>query len=146
MDYVGNCIDMSQIDDNSIDELYASHIIEHLGYVEELPKALGHFHRVLKPGGTLRISVPNLAVLCKLYLDPDSDAASSQNIMRVIYGGQLDQYDFHKVGFSWHSLRHVLHRAGFKDITRVQEFGIFDDTSSMRLDNQLISINVEACK
>jgi len=145
VDYVGNCTNLSQFDDNCIDEVYASHIIEHLSYQEELPKALGHFYRILKPGGTLRISVPDLTILCRLYLNPDLDAASSRNIMRIIYGGQIDSYDFHKVGFSWNSLRHFLRRAGFRDITRVQEFGIFDDTSSIRVGGQLISINVEAC-
>jgi predicted SAM-dependent methyltransferase len=146
VDYVGNCIDLSRFDDNSIDEVYASHILEHLGYQEELPMALGHFHRVLKPGGTLRISVPDLATLCRLYLNPEWDAAGSREIMRTIYGHQIDQYDFNKVGFSWDSLQQYLQRAGFRDIARVQEFGIFDDTSSMRIKDTLISLNVEARK
>jgi hypothetical protein len=37
-----------------------------------------------------------------------------------------------------------LRQIGFRSIERVQEFGIFDDTSSLRIDEQLISVNVEA--
>lgn len=146
VDYVGDCIDLSQFDDNSVDEVYASHILEHLGYQEELPKALGHIHRILKSGGSLRISVPDLDVLCRLYLNSERDHAASWNIVRIMYGGQTDPYDFHKIGFGWESLRRYLQRAGFKDIARAQEFGIFDDTSSMRIQGQLISLNVEARK
>lgn len=41
--------------DSSVDEVYASHILEHLPRWEEL---LFEIHRVLKPGGLLRIRVP----------------------------------------------------------------------------------------
>jgi len=146
VDFVGDCTDLSQFDDDSVDEVYASHILEHLDYQEELPMALGQIHRKLKSGGSLRISVPDLDVLCRLYLHPERNHAASWNIVRIMYGGQADPYDFHKIGFSWESLRRYLQRAGFKDITRVQEFGIFDDTSSMRIQDQLVSLNVEARK
>ena len=48
MDFVGDCSEMSQIADGSVDEIYASHVLEHLGYVEKLPRALAGIHRVPK--------------------------------------------------------------------------------------------------
>ena len=41
VDYVGDCRDLSAFGDNSLLEIYASHVIEHLGYAKELPLAQG---------------------------------------------------------------------------------------------------------
>ena len=49
-------------------EIYASHVLEYMGFKHEMPAALTEFHRVLLPGGGLRIGVPDLAVLCALYV------------------------------------------------------------------------------
>jgi predicted SAM-dependent methyltransferase len=49
VDFVGNCTDLAQFADGSAQELYASHVLEHLGYKEQLPRALAEFHRVLPP-------------------------------------------------------------------------------------------------
>ncbi len=146
VDYVGNCTDLAQFADSSVDEVYASHVLEHLGYGEDLSRALEAIRRILKPGGRLRISVPDLDVLFRLYLNPDSDQSMRWQIMRIIYGGQVDEYDYHKLGFSWDSLSWYLRQIGFRNIQRVQEFGIFDDTSNLRMGGQLISLSVEARK
>jgi predicted SAM-dependent methyltransferase len=66
--------------------------------------------------------------------------------MRIIYGGQVDKFDYHKLGFSWDSLSWYLRQIGFRNVERVQEFGIFDDTSTLRIGGQLISLSVEARK
>lgn len=146
VDFVADCTNLEGFADATVDEVYASHVLEHIGYNQELPKALTHIHRILKPGARLRISVPDLDILFRLYLNPEHDRNTRWEIMRIVYGGQTDQYDYHKLGFSWDSLSWYLRRIGFKDIQRVQEFGLFDDTSSLRIDDQLISLNVEAYK
>src|SRR3954468_16802710 len=70
VDYVGNCNDLSFLADESCSEVYASHVLEHLAYNGELQKTLKGIHRVLKPGGRLRASVPDLELLCQLFLNP----------------------------------------------------------------------------
>ena len=66
VDHVGNCNDLSFLANESCCEVYASHVLEHLGYNGELPKTLEGIHRVLKPGGRLRASVPDLETLCRM--------------------------------------------------------------------------------
>ena len=65
IDFTGDCKDLGQFSDGSVAEVYASHILEHLSYVNELVAVLREMHRVLKTGGILRISVPDFEVLCK---------------------------------------------------------------------------------
>jgi SAM-dependent methyltransferase len=48
--------------DGSFDHALCLDVLEHLSY-EEQPRALAELHRVLRPGGELFVSVPNLAHL-----------------------------------------------------------------------------------
>ena len=48
--------------DGSFDRALCLDVLEHLPYAEQ-PLALGELHRILKPGGELLVSVPNLAHL-----------------------------------------------------------------------------------
>lgn len=48
--------------DASFDRALCLDVLEHLAY-EEQPRALGELYRVLRPGGELLVSVPNLAHL-----------------------------------------------------------------------------------
>jgi len=66
--------------------------------------------------------------------------------MRIMFGGQMDEFDFHHVGLTWEFMGYFLKRCGFSKIWRVREFEIFDDDSSLRFAGQLISLNVEAIK
>ena len=62
VDFVGDCSDLSQFADESVDEIYASHVLEHLDHKREIPKASKELHRILKPTGVLSISVPDLEI------------------------------------------------------------------------------------
>jgi predicted SAM-dependent methyltransferase len=146
VDYVGNCNDLSFLADESCAEVYASHVLEHLGYNGELQNTLKGIHRVLKPGGRLRASVPDLETLCKLFLHPALDATGRFQVMRMIFGGRTTEYDVHHVGLTFESLGQFLREAGFRDVRRVSEFGLFQDTSTLRFGGVAISLNVEARK
>ena len=146
VDYVGDCSDLSQFADQSVAEIYASHVLEHLGYLDDLPNALKGFHRVLKAGGRLRLSVPDLETLCRLFLHPKLDMASRFHVMRVMFGGQMDPHDFHKAGMTEEFMTDYLQVAGFTAIERVESFDLVADTSTLKLAGVAVSLNMQAIK
>ncbi len=146
VDYVGNCNDLSFLPDESCSEVYASHVLEHLAYNGEIQKTLKGIHRVLKPGGRLRASVPDLEILCKLFLHPNNTGEGRFHIMRMMFGGRMTAFDVHHTGLSFEFLGSYLDEAGFRDIMRVPEFGVFKDTSTLKFGDTPISLNVEARK
>lgn len=148
VDFVCDAADLSQFTDDSIEMIYASHILEHFHYYlnYELPFVLAEWHRVLVPGGKLLISVPDLYTLCWLYCRPNLAPGDRFAIMRMMFGGQTNEYDVHKVGFDRDILGTYLTEAGFKKIEIVDEFNIFPDCSSLQFLGQLISLNMIATK
>ena len=54
--------------DNSVDFIFNEHFLEHLT-VEEGILAIKDFFRVLKPGGVMRIAMPNLEEMIHTYMD-----------------------------------------------------------------------------
>jgi predicted SAM-dependent methyltransferase len=145
-DFKGTITDLSKFGPHTVSEIYASHVFEHLGHREELPLALAQCHRILDAGGVLSISVPDLTKLASLFSTPGLSLNHRYEIMLMMFGGQLDNYDFHKTGVFEELLIRYLNFAGFKDIKKVDEFGLFDDTSSMRFAGTLISLNLVAIK
>jgi SAM-dependent methyltransferase len=55
-------------ENESYEAVYGSHVLEHL-QPEEAGFVLGECHRVLKPGGIIRIVVPDLEEIARLYLE-----------------------------------------------------------------------------
>ncbi len=148
VDFVGNAADLSQFTDNSIQEIYASHVLEHFyyGLGNELILVLKEWYRVLQPGGKLMISVPNLQILCQLYSQAELSVQEKYHLMRIIFGGQTNEYDVHRAGLDFDIIQLYLNQSGFKQYQQVEEFNLFSDCSNLRLFGKLISLNVVAVK
>jgi len=147
VDHVCNANNLSQFSDNTFAEIYASHVVEHLDYVDELTDTLKEWNRVLVPGGRVFISVPDLDVLAELFLSKSRLTADERFfVMRMIFGGHVDEYDYHIVGLNEEFLSHFLGNSGFMNIKRVKDFGLFNDTSTMIFKGVHISLNVIAEK
>ena len=145
-DFIGDISDLSQFKDDSIDEIYASHVFEHIKYIDTKKTLLG-IRRVLVKGGKFYISVPDMDVLFKQFLDKKSDAKMKIHIIRMIFGGQTDEHDFHYFGWNFELLQGILKNVGFKDVEKVKAFSIFNnDTSDYAPYGEPISINLIAKK
>lgn len=68
--------------DNSVDVVYSSHVLEHLS-ISKSEQFLNEAYRVLKPGGTIRIVVPDLFQLSNEYLQKysEGDASASDSFL-----------------------------------------------------------------
>jgi predicted SAM-dependent methyltransferase len=146
VDHVGDIRDLSRFADGSFDAIYGSHVLEHVGYQKAMGETVRSIHRILRPGGKFFVSVPDLDVLCRLFVDGRLSSEERFHVMRMMFGGQTDEYDFHYVGLNAEFLSHFLHYAGFQRVYRVPELGIFDDISSMKYKGVLISLNMIAIK
>ncbi len=147
VDHVGNAGDLSRFETATFSDVYASHVLEHFDYKDELFATLIEWCRVLVPGGMLHVSVPDLDILARLIVERQHlSGADRFLVMRMIFGGHIDQYDYHLVGLNEEFLVEYLAKAGFRDIRRVAELGIFDDTSTATIHGVPISLNMTAVK
>ena len=141
-------------EDNSIDLIYASHVIEYFDR-EEIPNILKKWKSKLKPGGTLRLAVPNFHTMAKLYIE---DKISLNNFLGPLYGKMKmdNSIIYHKTTYDYKELKDILDKCGFININyydwRNTEHSNFDDHSQAYIPHMdkengtLISLNVEATK
>ncbi|MFT4414404.1 FkbM family methyltransferase [Fredinandcohnia humi] len=146
VDYLGDARNLQQFTDNTFDIIYASHVVEHFDY-KDMVKILKDWYRVLTPGGKIFISVPNFEVLAELFLDKVNLNLSERfHVMRMVFGGHINDYDYHFVGLDKEILSDFLKQAGFVNISEVDEFGLFNDTSNLVFKGRKISLNLIAEK
>jgi len=122
--------ELSFLDDGTADLIYASHVVEHIPGAE-LARVLEGFRRKLKPGGVLRLSVPDFDGLLAIYTDNDRDIAVIAN---PLMGGQRSRFDFHCSVFTRRSLTALLTAAGFRNVRDWRPEAVrhheFEDTAS----------------
>jgi predicted SAM-dependent methyltransferase len=109
-------------DDDAVDLIYASHLLEHFP-TEDVPRLLVEWRRVLQPGGILLVAVPDLEVVASMLVERRGWFTPPNGPwLGVLYGGQKDEYDFHKTGFTAAWLAYLLREAGFGEVERVPRF------------------------
>lgn len=122
------CCDITQgvpLPSASVRGVFTEHCLEHIPF-EACQQVLCEFRRVLKPGGTARIVVPDAELFLRLYMQaserpggvtfPFSDeyprATPMMHVNRIFRDhGHLFAYDFE-------TFKYQLERAGFSSVTR----------------------------
>jgi len=132
------------------DLIYMCHVLEHVTR-DQVGAVLSEMFRLLKPGGTLRLSVPDFDRLIEMYF------ASGRNIPSVsgaLMGGQDYAYNFHYVVFNAEFLGDLLRSCGYRDIRTWDpehcQYHDFQDWASRLYEcdgkQYPISLNLEATK
>lgn len=124
----------------TVDIVVSSHCLEHLHPFHELPRVLEEIQRVLKPGGLLRVAIPDLTKLVSAYTAPDSalavDLAKTQQELGDYVGMPYEKmplalkfsaicfgdnsgsaaYDGHRWCGDFETLKWFLEQTGFADV------------------------------
>lgn len=141
--------------DNTIELVYASHVLEYWDWQEAASLVLPEWRRVLVPNGILRLAVPDFTVMAKLYTD---GVYPLDNFIGPLYGRMPlnDKLIYHKSVYDSLKLQQLLSMVGFSTIRpwdwRGVDHGKFDDCSQAYLPHMdkengvLISLNMEAVK
>jgi ubiquinone/menaquinone biosynthesis C-methylase UbiE len=153
VDWVGKVEELSFVASDSIELIYASHVLEHFGR-HVFRTVLTEWYRVLKAGGVLRLAVPDFGECARLYCE--GKLGQFNDIVGLICGGQRDANDFHKMIFDRPFLSAELSAVGFREVRqwdwRVTEHAGIDDYSQAYLPHMdkergiLVSLNLEAVK
>ncbi len=151
IDYVTNVDNLDMFKDNSVDLIYNACLLEHIKR-QKLPDILKEWHRTLKFGGILRVSVPDFNQIVKAYFKYKN--------LELFYGLLLGKQDYpenvHHNVFDFKTLKKVLKRTGFKNIRRYdwkktihRDYDDYSQAYIPHLDKKkgiLMSLNIEAEK
>ena len=140
--------------DEEVDLIYASHVLEYFDR-EEVNVVLEEWYRVLKPGATLRIAVPNFESIVNIYR---REEYSLDSCLGLLYGKMPmgKEIIYHKTTYDFESLTQVLGGCGFRHMKLYNchetEHANFDDHSQAYLPHMnkksgiLMSLNVECVR
>lgn len=109
---------------DSVDSIYSTHMFEHF-YSDELDRLLRECLRVLKPGGGMRLLVPNLESAIKAYNENRINWFDSYPRHFDSLGGRFSNFVFcdgqHRTAFDFAYMEEVLGKAGFRSVERSAE-------------------------
>ena len=123
---------LDKVPNDSVDCVWASHVIEHL-YWHELPKTFENFSRVLKPNGFAIIVVPDLGAIADRIKENLMDPVVEFNgltTLDFIYGGRYYHErdgigQLHKTGFTSKSMSQLLNNFGINGCVKEKNFQVY---------------------
>lgn len=136
--------DLSMFKDGTVDEIYASHVLEHFPHTRT-QAVLSEWCRVLRNGGKLFVSVPDFERAIELY----GKIGMTDYIVNLLYGDQGYPLAFHYAPFTGARLFSLLNNSGFSDFKRIKwmPYGLNDCSDLVdTYDGKPISLTVEATK
>lgn len=77
---------LSKIKNDSCDIIYACHILEHISR-NEVQGVVNKWHSKIKPGGSLRIAVPDFEKIVQWY----TKTKKLEDVLGLLIGGHKDQ-------------------------------------------------------
>ena len=111
-------LDDLPVHEGSVAEIFSSHVLEHFPKEELTRRLLPYWRSLLRPGGTFRAVVPDIAAMASGY---SSGTIGFETFREVLYGGQEYNGDTHYNGFSAAHLSSLLVDAGFEEVAIIAE-------------------------
>ena len=112
--------------DNSVAIVYSEHFFEHLDYPGPAERFLKECRRILKPGGTFSIGVPDTQSALEAYVGPDNKGYFTLAKAKWHPGWcqtRLEHINYHfrqgtehRFAYDFETLNHVLTKTGFTNI------------------------------
>lgn len=147
------CGDVLTMEFEDVDVIYGCHFFEHLAFPYDAVKCLELFYKWLKPGGILRLAVPDLGKAAAQYVGGGS--------LKELYGEDFKGYYYkdtpcerfnffvkawgHQICYDFGLLSSLLADAGFKNIERKNaQKSIIPEFSHDRFESE--SLYIEAIK
>lgn len=106
------------LEDNTVDEIIAYHIIEHVSY-DKAWGALREWNRVLKPNGRLRLETPDFTASCKAFAVADEKGRGALQGHFFSRAGE-DEGQLHYFLLTEEALFSILKHNGFDRIRRLE--------------------------
>jgi predicted SAM-dependent methyltransferase len=148
---------LPMIADGSVDLIYVCHALEYFDRIEVL-EVLREWRRALRPGGTLRIAVPDFEAMTLVYQKYEDLGL----VLGPLFGrwqiksSSEPMFIYHRTTYDFRSLRTVLESAGFNEVRRYdwrntihRDYDDYSQAYIPHMDKEhgiLISLNVEATK
>ena len=142
---------LHNIEKASAELIYCCHVLEHFNRFE-YKEVLRRWYEVLKEGGVLRLSVPDLEKVFEQY----KNGTSLKKLLGFLYGGQTYPQNYHYIGFDFISLKEDLEAIGFKNVklwdwkqtnhSHVDDFSQAFIPHKEKENGMLMSLNIEAEK
>ena len=104
------------------DLVYSAHVLEHISWLDTVSVAM-EMASLVKEGGYMIIAVPSMEWACKELLRGNFN----KGVMMTFYGGQEDEWLYHKSGFSKPSLEVLAQRLGMKVLSLRESSVILTD-------------------
>jgi len=109
--------------EGKFDEVKANHVLEHIRW-EETDETLEEWIRIVKPGGILKLGLPDLKSAAeKILRDEEKNRQMGPYLLGVIYGDQQSKFfnahqdiGVHLTGFTPKDIAHRLDKLGMKNI------------------------------
>ena len=145
--FVGSVEKLSMFPANYADLIYACHVLEHISY-QRYPDILKEWRRVLKPGGILRIAVPDFDKFISIY---QTEKNNINPILPPMMGAQDCEHGFHRGIFNERYLSNLFFTAGFREVggwdpTTAPDYPFNDWAKKLVQGKYPISLNLEAVK